>query len=529
MPYTWLSLLPPLIVIISVLITRKINIALLFGILSAALIVTQGSLITMGSLTMSRTFEHLTDIDNIYLYIFLIAISSIITLFTHTGSATACAHSISKRVQTKRGAETSSILLSFLMSIDDYLSILTVGIVMRPLADQLTIARTRLAFLVHSMAGAVVILIPISSWAAAILSQLDQSGINLNGTQNSKILADPFFVYLKTLPFMFYSLFIIASVWFIVRKQLSYGKLHQDVQRTKKQKLTPQHSKINATNNKHSLAELLIPLGFLLGGVIIGILYTGGYYIFGGQHSFIDAFRHNNQTFLVMCIAGCTAFAISCLMALRKQMLRIQEIPSMIIGGFTLMYGAILMVILASILGTFLRQDLMTGSYLAYLFLGSIPYFLLPVMIFITSLIITLATGSAWGTFALMLPITVQMLISLFKLTPPVDPEAITILFPALGAIFSGAVCGDHISPFSETTTMTATSTGTTPLEHAYTQLPYALPAIISTLLAFVVAGLLNAYPLWVQFTASIIMGIVTCLSMLYLFSNSANGSSKHT
>ncbi len=201
----------------------------------------------------------------------------------------------------------------------------------------------------------------------------------------------------------------------------------------------------------------------------------------------------------------------------------------MVTGGFVVMYGAILMVILASILGTFLRQDLMTGTYLAYLFLGSIPYFLLPVMIFITSLVITLATGSAWGTFALMLPITVQMLISLFKLTPPVDPEAITILFPALGAIFSGAVCGDHISPFSETTVMTATSTGTTPLEHAYTQLPYAFPALISTLFAFVVAGLLNTYPLWVQFAASITMGIGTCLSMLYLLSNSVSKENKHT
>ena len=527
MPYTWLSLLPPLIVIVSVLITRKINIALLFGILSAALIVAQGNLITMSSLTMHRTFEHLTDIDNIYLYIFLIAISSIITLFTHTGSATACAHIISKRVKTKRGAETSSILLSFLMSIDDYLSILTVGIVMRPLADRLAIARTRLAFLVHSLAGSVVILTPISSWTAAILSQLDQAGINLNSTQNSKILADPFFVYLNTLPFMFYSLFIIASVWFIVRKQLSYGKLHQHEQRTEKQKITPQRVEMSAHKNQHSLAELLVPLGFLLGSVIIGILYTGGYHLFGGQHSFIDAFRYNNQTFFVMCISGCIAFAISCLMALRKRMLRIQEIPGIVIGGFILMYGAIQMVILASILGTFLQQDLMTGSYLAYLFLGSVPYFLLPVMIFITSLVITLATGSAWGTFALMLPITVQMLIALFKLTPPVDPEAITILFPALGAIFSGAVCGDHISPFSETTVMTATSTGTTPLNHAYTQLPYALPAIISTLLAFIVAGLLSLYPLWVQFAASIIIGIGTCLSMLYLLSNLMSKSKK--
>ncbi len=511
--------MPPLVVVISVLITRKINIALLLGITSAALIVTQGNIINTGNIIIQRTVQHFTDIDNIYLYIFLIAISSIITLLTHTGSATACAHIISRRVQTKRGVETSSILLSFLMSIDDYLSILTVGLVMRPLADKLAIARTKLAFLTHALAGSVTIITPISSWAAAILAQLDQAGINLDVTQNSKIATDPFFVYVSTIPFMFYSIFIIASVLFIVRNRVSYGPIYyREKDAVKKGSIeTNIEKKDTSQSNQHSLMELLLPLGLLLFGVIIGILFTGDYYLLGGQRSLIDAFRYNTQTFFVMCIVGCITFAISCFLAINKNMLSPSELPRIIIGGFKLMRGAIQMVILASILGTFLRLDLMTGSFLAHLLLGAIPFFLLPVMIFVTSLIITVATGSAWGTFSLMLPITVQMLIAMLKLTPPISPESITILFPALGAIFSGAVCGDHISPFSETTVMTATSTGTTPLEHAYTQFPYTLPAVISTTLAFVIAGLLSSYPLWINFFTSIGVGLSVCLCILYL------------
>ena len=497
------------------LISRKINIALFCGIITAALIVSKVHVSQAVWLIAERTLHHMSDIDNLYLYTFLIAISSIITLLTNTGSAAACARIISQRVRTRRGAETSSIMLSFLMSIDDYLSILTVGFVMRSIADRLGVARTKLAFLVHSLSGSVVILVPISSWAAAIISNLDQAGVTLDPTQQSTIAANSFFVYLRTIPFMFYSIFIIASVLFIVRKKLSFGPLYSDEKKAATQPVRPTQAKKEITNN-HSLIELLLPLGTLLGGVFIGILYTGGFFLLGGTNSFIDAFAYNDQTFFVMCITGCIALALSIIYALYKQMISLYDIPRTVFDGFCLMRDAILMVILASILGTFLQHDLMTGNYLAQLLLGSIPITLLPTMVFLTSLLTALATGSAWGTFALMLPITIQMLLAMLNIIPPANPYEINILFPVLGAIFAGAVCGDHISPFSETTIMTATSTGVTPLEHVRTQILYAVPAIISTAIGFLISGFLHTYPLWLNCIASIVSGISICFILLY-------------
>jgi len=242
MAITWLSLIPPVIVIITMLVSRKINIALFCGIITAALIVSKVHVSQAVWLIAERTLHHMSDIDNLYLYTFLIAISSIITLLTNTGSAAACARIISQRVRTRRGAETSSIMLSFLMGIDDYLSILTVGFVMRSLADRLGVARTKLAFLVHSLSGSVVILVPISSWAAAIISNLDQAGVTLDPTQKSTIAANSFFVYLRTIPFMFYSIFIIASVLFIVRKKLSFGPLYSDEKKSCYTASTPNSS-----------------------------------------------------------------------------------------------------------------------------------------------------------------------------------------------------------------------------------------------------------------------------------------------
>lgn len=512
---TWLSLLPPIIVIISVLITKRLNTSLGLGIITAALITTHGNLSKAGLFILQRTGEHLRDVDQLYIYTFLIAISSIITLITHTGSASAAARIISRRVQSKKAAETSSIFLSFLLSIDDYLSILTVGYITRPLADRLAIARVKIAFLAHALAGPVVILVPISSWAAAILAQLDQAGITLDAQQQTTIVADPFFTYLHTIPFMFYSLLIIASVFFIVRMGISFGPLYQYEQQTQPKEIEHEHEHKNK-KDFHSLTELLLPLVLLPTGVIFGILFSGDYRLFGGDASFVEAFKNNDQTFLVMSLVGIMTFIISYSYSLIRRQVFLHDLPTILGGGIRLMYNAILMIMLATILGVFLRENLMTGSYLASLLLNAIPISLLPVMIFITSLIITMSTGSAWGTFALMIPIVVQMLISLFQLTPPIVPEAISIFFPALGAIFSGAVCGDHISPFSETTIMTATSTDTKPLEHSYTQFPYALPAIIGSMIAFLLAGLLSTYAFWLNVTLSLGAGLIFCLGMLY-------------
>ena len=148
MSLTWISLLPPLVVIGAVCITQQLNISLAIGILVAALIATQGQIMPALILCAQKGIAHFSDIDNIYLYCLLIVISSLITLLTVTGSAAGCAFIIGKKMRTKRSVEMSTILLSFLLCIDDYLSILTVGFVMKPIADKLgaTLAQLALAW-----------------------------------------------------------------------------------------------------------------------------------------------------------------------------------------------------------------------------------------------------------------------------------------------------------------------------------------------------------------------------------------------
>jgi tetracycline resistance efflux pump len=503
MDISWVSLLPPLIVIGAVCITHQLNISLAIGIISAALIATQGQIFSAIALCGQKFITHFSDWDNIYLYLLLVIISSLITLLTVTGSAAGCARIIGKKMRTKRSVEMSTIMLSFLLSIDDYLSILTVGFVMRPIADRLAVARTKLAYIVHALASPLVIVMPISTWAAAILAQLDNAGINLNAPH--KIAADPFYVYLKTIPFMFYSIFVVFSVLFVVITRIGYGPIARDENKVADTSDdTVQNVPTYQEKEPHSLIELLMPITILIGGVFMGILYAGGYYVFGGNNSFFNALRENQHTFLIFFISGLSAFMYSLVLSLYKKMISFTQVPAIVYEGVVLMWFSIIMVIFASILGSFLRIELQTGSYMAYLLLGTAPLFLIPVMLFMLSLVITLMTGSAWGTFSLLIPITTQMLISFLQLETPVSLDQITILFPSLGAVLSGAACGNHLSPFAETTIMTATATGIESLEHARTQFYYAFPAICGTFIAFIIAGYMCINStLWLSFLVS--------------------------
>lgn len=516
MPLTWVSLLPPFIVIGAICITRQLSVSLALGIMSAALIAAQWQIVPALMLCGQKFVTHFSDCDNIYLYLLLIMISSLITLLTLTGSAAGCARIIGKKMRTKRSVEMSTIMLSFLLSIDDYLSILTVGFVMRPIADRLAVARTKLAYIVHALAGPLVIIMPISTWAAAVLAQLDNAGIHLNAP--SKIVADPFYVYLKTIPFIFYSVLVVFSVLFVVITRIGYGLIARDEHSAVPMDDTMYDDLMSQQEKSHALVELLMPIFVLIGGVFIGILYAGNYHVFGGSNSFFEAFRENNKTFLILFVSGLVAFMCSMVLSLYKKMISVMQVPKIVCEGAVLMQASITVVALASILGSFLRIELQTGSYVAYLLLGTAPLCLIPAMLFVVSLVITLTTGSAWGTFSLLIPIVTQMLIAFLQLKAPVQLDQIAILFPALGAVLSGAACGNHISPIAETTVMTAESTGLEPLEHARSQFGYAVPVIMGTLVSFVVVGLLCDSSLYRSFFASLGAGAaVTILLMMVL------------
>lgn len=514
---SWITVLPPLLVIFAAIITKQIHVSLGIGIVIASFVATNGYPLPTLSLSASTLFNTATNIDNLYLYGFLIFIGILVSLFAANNSAESFAQAVAAKIYSARQAQYSSMFVSGLLFIDDYLSILTSGYVMSPIMDHFHLSRTKLAYLVHTFAGPAVILVPVSSWVATIITYLDQAGVDTdNNSGTIRILADPFFVYLKSIPFIFYSFLVIISAIIIVRYSLSYGPMRTHEQHISAP-IQPLYSTAHTTTR-----DLLIPLSVLIGSIIVGLPLAGGFYLFGGPYGLIDSLKYNKHPFLVMLIAAILAVIISIIRSLRKGQIKARQIGSIMFNGIDLMYGAIGMVYLASSLSALLANQVGTGQYLASVLIGSMPLFLLPAMFFIVSLICTIATGSAWGNFALMIPIAIPMLTTLSGLLLPIELGSLPLLFPVLGAIFSGSVCGDHISPLSETTIMAATSTGSKPLEHAYTQFPYTIPAIVGSIFAFLVAGLVATLATGLSIALSLGVGLIVTIGLLHLFSKQA-------
>ncbi len=526
---SWLSLLPPLIVIITASITKRLNHSLLLGLFLATLIATDGNPLDATTLLGKRLYYQMFSIETACNYLFLIIISTLIVLISSTGGALAFAHAITKRLRSARMVETASLLVSSTLFIDDYLSNLTAGNAMRSLSDRFAIPRVKLAYLVHALSSPLVVISPISSWIAVLTGQIEKADISTVATQSTKIIGEPFMVYLQLIPFIFYSFLLIASVWFVVRMGISFGPMHTHEMIA--------HADGNLFGGKHEPAgtiqikekahawalDLIVPVALLISSVFIGFLYAGGFYLFGGNNSLIQALQNNTDTAPVLLAAGTFTLITSCIMALIRSTISIQELPSILTDGIRFIYSSILMIFLVTTLGEVLKIDLKTGVYLASCVQASLPLALLPCMLFLISSLTSFVMGSTWGTIALMAPIGTQILLALTPGSAPFYLQDIPMVLPVLGAIFAGAICGNHISPISDTTIMASASCGTYPMDHVYTQLPYVIPVIISSLISFCMAGFLAPfYTLSITIISSMLAGLVPCLATLWIINKIA-------
>ena len=542
MQNSWLSLIPPLVVLLCGFATRRVIFSLLAGIVSAALIAANFSMYHSTVLIVNRLWHNcelwkFTSWNlfwtswNAFICIFLFILAILVTLIAYSGGAYAYGRFARRRISDAKGAQTAALLLSVFLFIDDYFSSLTVGSVMHPLTDQFKVPRAKLAFLVDAMGAPLAILCPVSSWVAAIIGFLTENGVSLHLTTETFILADPFLVYIRIIPFLFYSFIIMGSAWFIVRHNISFGLMaqHEKIAQTtgnlfggkkatrQKIRTAPEHNRRNA-----SMTDFAVPVIILIISVIIGMLFSGGYYLFGGPHTLVIALQHANAA-KALFVGGTIALGLCTFFFVIKSRIRLQEIPVLYWDGIKLMTPAIIILLLAWTLGDILRVDLLTGQYLASIVVGAVPMSLVPLLFFATAAATSFAIGSSWGTIAILFPIAIPMLITLSALHAPVQLEQLPVLFPVLGAIFSGAVLGDHISPISDTTIMSSTSTGSHHIDHVQTQMIYAMPALLATGLAFLLAGLLVPYGLIAASLIPATVGLSSSMLIFYLVNKKQN------
>jgi len=485
---TVLSLLPPICAIILALITKEVYISLFSGILVGALIYSNFNVLD----TIDNIFSVMSESiygngTNIQILLFLIILGTIVVLVTKSGASNSYGKWASTKIKTQKSALLSTFLFASMLFIDDYFSCLTTGHVMRPITDKHKISRAKLAYVVDSTAVPMCLLVPISSWAAAISSSLSESGV-----------PDAFNFFLKTIPYNFYAILTITMVIAVSLFNIDFSSMLKHEINAKNGNLTSSDDSCDDEDdfNVHSkgkVLDLLIPIISLMGGCIFGLLYTGG--LFKENGTILKAFSHCNSSKGLLIGSFLSLIAIFILYIPRK-IVTLKDFVKSLAEGFKEMASAIIVLTMAWTLGNITQDYMKAGEFISSLVKNnSASSFFIPAIIFLLAAVLSFSTGTSWGTFAMFIPIAFPLF--------PSSSELCTI---TIASVLAGSVFGDHVSPISDTTVMAATGTKCSIINHISTKLPYAILVASVSCIGFVLASfILNPF-----------IVLVICITILY-------------
>lgn len=490
MTHSWLVVLPPLVVLASIVLTKRMLTSFWLGIVLSALIVNDFQILPALHLSITKfistsgidqflPWQTFVASDSLNIFLFLIMLGILISLIQHSGASLAFTQLAHHYVHSKKSVEISSLLFSLVFFFDDYSSALTVGAVMRPLAHAYKLHPVKLAFLTTIMASPLVLVSPISTWIGNTLIQLKQSGIG-----SSLTIEDPFSVFLQATPYFFYSIFVIVSAWYIVLKNVSYGPMkHYDLTHDQSDQAT------TATTKAHFI-DFIIPIMFLIVCSFISVLYSGGHYWLGGNQSLFDAIRYAKIN-LAFFIAGTLTLCFTTVYFLLRRIVVMPTIGTSIIDGTKLMLPSILMLTHAWTFSALLKDDLRAGTFIAAHITNLLTPGLMPLICFVAAALIAGMIGSAWATMSIMMPLALPLLQFQFNLAEPATLSTLPLVLPVIAAVFSGSIAGTHFSFISDNPILSSASTGAPHREHVSSLAWYALPPLIAAAGAYAIVGLL--------------------------------------
>lgn len=472
------SLAPPLLAIFLAIYTKKIIPSLFLGIFLGSTMLTGGNpLLGFLKLFDDYIIGALASKGNATVLLYGAAFGGFIAILQQTGGAKALGIFFASKAKNSRLAEFYSMLFGIFLFFDDYFSCLTVGSVMKPICDKAKVAREKLAFIVDSTAAPICLLVPVSTWVVYVTGLISRE---MQNAGNSLSDTSAILVYFKTIPLNFYSILALLGVGLFVWRQWSFGPMQKVEMENKRKEIQEEEKQEEAEQKiRPKMSNILFPLGILLGLLPFLFLYTGGYW----REEKIEFWQAigNAKGGLCILVSVVAAGGIAMLMG------KIQGYFSLSLGfesymnGMKGMYNTYIILILAWALGS-LTKDLGTAKYVSSLVIKGCPGFLVPALLFLIGSGISFTTGTSYGTFAILMPIAIPLACSL----------GIPVEY-AIAAVLSGGIFGDHASPISDTTILSATGSGCDTMNHTLTQIPYALMFAFSSLVAFVLVCILES------------------------------------
>ena len=485
---TWWSLVPPLLAIVLALVTKEVYSSLFIGVAMGALLYT--------GFHPWNAFVALFDIMknsmNLNILIFDVLLGMIIVLMSKSGGSAAYGKWAGNKIKSKKSAMLATTGLGVLIFVDDYFNCLTVGSVMRPVTDRFKVSRAKLAYIIDATAAPVCIIAPISSWAAAVNSYVPEDA-GISGFQ----------LFLRTIPYNLYAILTLLMVFTIILTGLDFGlmKKHEknaaagDLFTSGGEEFDQVKEEEISSNGK--VIDLVLPVLVLIGTAIGAMIYTG---FLGGATDVVTAFAGcDAETSLIFATLITVMFMLA--LYLPRKVITFKGFMDSFVEGFKMMIPAIGILIFAwSLKG--MGDALEIASFVENL-VGSnaSASVLLPAILFLVAIFLSFSTGTSWGTFAILVPIAIAMF-------PGTDNMQMMII--AVAAVLSGAVCGVHVSPISDTTVMSSAGAQSNHINHVTTQMQYAVVVAVVSAIGYVIAGFVHIW--W------LVLGISAILLLVVLF-----------
>ena len=506
------ALFPPVVAIALALISKEVYSSLFLGCLVGALLLADfDPWQTVVNFIGAGEGVGMINAIDISILIFLVVLGIMVDLMNKAGGSAAFGRWAKKAVKSRVGAQLLTMLLGVLIFIDDYFNCLTVGAVMRPVTESHKISRAKLAYIIDATAAPVCMLAPVSSWAAAVASYVPE------GFPGSRIS-----MFLSQIPWNYYCILTLVMVIVISVFNIDYGPMltHEYNAQVKNDLFTTEHRPFAGADDyeegakKSSVLDLLLPVIVLIALCIVGLIWTGGMWDAESDnyHNFIMSFSDASAG-PGLCLGSIVAIVFTFIYYWLRGLIGFEKSFESVPNGFIQMVSPILILCFAWTLCGLCRDDgLQVGTFVENVMAntGDLAKFL-PAVIFIVACFIGFATGTSWGTIGIMVP----LVCAVFDWY-----DQSNLLSIGLAASCAGGVCGDHLSPISDTTIMASAGAHCYHLNHVSTQIPYGVTVAAVSFVSFIIAGLVQ--------NVVICMIIAIALMIVTLFVIKAIVAKKH-
>ncbi len=476
----WTSLWPSIVALVSVFLLNRSMTGLLIGASAGLILLSDGNPFTAFITGFS---EHLIPVLqsawNLSVLIFTLLLGGFVALLERGGGIQALmCRWLGGEGHTRRRVQWSAYSLGLVCFFDGLANSMLVGKSLAPMAERAGVSRQKMAYIVDSTSSAVACVAVISTWIAYQLSMIREGLLQVDADST----VQPFSLFLASIPYNYYCWFTLILLAVVIHRGWNIGPMRTAEEQTK----PPVSESPEQQSGKNlSAYPALIPLAFLIVGLLLGLYASGvkGDWFPLSLKKISEAYGRADAALVLVCVsaaAGLLAYALNA-SAISKTGTHAAQVFG---DGVLKLFNPVLILISAWVLSSTLRE-LEAIRVLSGLLNGNLPPGLYPAMVFLTGALISFSTGTSWGTMGILMPLALPVALHF------TGSEITPLIHGTVAAVFSGAVFGDHCSPFSDTTIVSSISCGIEPLTHVQTQMPYALIAAgLSLLVGFLPAGL---------------------------------------